>query len=117
MDTNTDKARALFSARLSSLIQKKGIRQNELARAVNVSESSVGKWLLQKSMPRMGTIQRIADYFCVGKSYLLEEKSNLHSERWALLHLIEALPEDKLPEAINYLTYLSQTASRAAKGA
>jgi transcriptional regulator with XRE-family HTH domain len=38
-------------------------------------------------------------------------------KRQEILRLAEAMPEDKLPEAISYLTYLSQTASRAAKGA
>ena len=50
------------------------MNQNELAKILNVSESTVGKWVLGKSMPRtMGIIQTIADNFGVGKSFLLEE--------------------------------------------
>lgn len=64
----------LFATRLYLLIQAKGgINQKDLAEALNVSESTVGKWLLRKAMPRIDVIQRIADYFGVEKSYFLEE--------------------------------------------
>lgn len=70
----TIKARELFSRRLSTLLNEHNMNQNELAKILNVSESTVGKWVLGKSMPRtMGIIQTIADSFGVGKSYLLEE--------------------------------------------
>ena len=69
----TLKARALFSNRLSMLLNEHNMKQNELALLLGVSESTVGKWILGKSMPRtMGLVQKIADYFGVGKSYLLE---------------------------------------------
>ena len=73
----TLRARALFSRRLSALLNEHDMNQNELAKLLNVSESTVGKWVLGKSMPRtMGIIQQIADRFNVGKSYLLEETSH-----------------------------------------
>ena len=65
--------RILFSKRLGDLIEKHGIQQNDLAIRIGVSESTVGKWLLKKAMPRMGTIQKLSDYFSVPKSYFLEE--------------------------------------------
>lgn len=65
--------RALFSRRLGALIDSRDLQQKELADAIGVNESSVGKWLLRKAMPRMGTIQKLADYFEVPKSYFLEE--------------------------------------------
>lgn len=70
----TLKARELFSKRLRTLLNTHNMNQNELAKILNVSESTVGKWVLGKSMPRtMGIIQTIADNFGVGKSFLLEE--------------------------------------------
>lgn len=38
-------------------------------------------------------------------------------EKEELFHLIEKLPEDKIPEAVSYLTYLTQSKSHTAKGA
>lgn len=67
--------RELFSRRLSTLIERQGIQQNDLAEQLGVAESTVGKWLLKKSMPRMGTVQKLSDLFKVPKSYFLEESA------------------------------------------
>lgn len=76
----TIKARQLFSNRLKTMLQKTGMQQKELAEKLNVSESTVGKWVLAKSMPRtMGLIQQIADIFDIGKSYFLEADNTPHS--------------------------------------
>lgn len=74
MPLSNDELKRLFSARLSQLMSEKGINQVEFSKIIGVSESTVGKWLLCKSIPRMGIIQKIADYFHVGKSYLLENE-------------------------------------------
>jgi len=68
-----DDIKRLFSNRLSSLMSERNINQREIAQVVGVSESTVGKWLLLKAIPRMGVIQKLADYFNVGKSYFLED--------------------------------------------
>lgn len=65
--------RDLFSKRLSELMQKQDINQVELSKIVGVSESAVGKWLLKKMLPRMGMIQKLADYFGVPTSFFLEK--------------------------------------------
>ena len=70
-----DDIKKLFSIRLSKLMNERDINQREIAQAVGVSESTVGKWLLLKAIPRMGVIQKLADYFNVGKSYFLEDES------------------------------------------
>jgi len=73
MPLSNEEIRRLFSQRLSQLMQKHNINQVELSKILNVTESTVGKWLLMKSIPRMGIIQKLADYFEVGKSYFLEK--------------------------------------------
>lgn len=75
MATN-DKMKRLFSQRLVSIMQENNINQVELSKILGVSESTVGKWILCKAIPRMGVIQKLSDYFHVGKSYFLEEDEN-----------------------------------------
>ena len=66
--------KTLFSRRLADIMEKRGNEnQKELSQILGVSESTVGKWLLKKAMPRMGVIQKIADHYGVGKSYFLEQ--------------------------------------------
>lgn len=75
MATN-DKMKKLFSQRLVGVMQENNINQVELSKILGVSESTVGKWILCKAIPRMGVIQKLSDYFHVGKSYFLEEDAN-----------------------------------------
>lgn len=70
----------LFSKRLTEIMTRNNINQVELSKILEVSESTVGKWLLMKSMPRMGIVQKLADYFKVGKSYFLEDGENGYYE-------------------------------------
>jgi transcriptional regulator with XRE-family HTH domain len=60
---------------IERLLNSHSMNQNELAKTLGVSESTVGKWVLGKSIPRMGTVQKIADYFGVTKSEILDRSS------------------------------------------
>lgn len=50
-----------------------GMSQQELADIAGVSDGSVSNWENNTKIPRMGPIQRIADYFGVKKSNIIEE--------------------------------------------
>lgn len=58
---------------ITKLLKEKRITKLELAKIAGVSESTVGKWTLEKATPRMGAIQKISDYFNIPKAYILEE--------------------------------------------
>lgn len=66
-----------ISKNLKRYMEEKDINNKELANILNVSESTVGKWLLKKSVPRMGIIEQISNYFNVEKSDLIEDKKKL----------------------------------------
>lgn len=68
----------IISNNLKMLLNEHNINQSQLAKIAGVSESTVGKWILKKSSPRMGAIQRIADHFGLPKSYILTEPDNLY---------------------------------------
>ena len=84
------RAKKLFSERLGALIENQSIQQNILAEKIGVSESTVGKWLLQKALPRMGAIQKLSDFFNVPKSYFLEEHYDSANTR-------HYFPKDMIP--------------------
>lgn len=63
----------VISSNLKNLLKEYNINQKELSIIAGVSESTVGKWILGKATPRMGTIQTIADHFDIPKSSILEE--------------------------------------------
>ncbi len=68
--------KSLFSERLQMLLGKYELKQNDLSRIIGVSESTVGKWILCKAMPRTGVIQKLADYFHVSMKFFLEADSD-----------------------------------------
>lgn len=72
MDTNNTSK--IIADNLKRLMDEKEITNIELSEKIGVSQSTVGKWLLEKSVPRMGAIEKLADYFNVNKSDILEIK-------------------------------------------
>jgi len=68
-----EKMMKLFSTRLKELMEENDINQVELSAAMGLSRSTVNKWVTQKAIPRMGIIEKLASYFGVPKSYLLEQ--------------------------------------------
>lgn len=66
-----------ISLNLKRLMNDHNINNSELSKKLGVSESTVGKWLLEKSIPRMGVIEQIASLFKVQKSEILESGYNV----------------------------------------
>ena len=108
MPLSQEEMRKLFSKRLSEMMQRENINQVELSRIIGVSESTVGKWILCKSMPRMGIIQKLADHFHVGKSYFLEETSKDSSPTGrgvripVLGRVVAGIPIEAVEEILDY---------------
>lgn len=64
--------RTIFARNLSRLVSEKGIEQQTLAFALDVSPSIVSAWMLGKRFPRADKMQQLADYFHITISELIE---------------------------------------------
>jgi transcriptional regulator with XRE-family HTH domain len=76
-----DEQAMIIARNISRLISEYKMTQAELGKVVGVSESAVGKWLLGYNAPSMGSIQKIADYFHVNKSDILEDRDIIKSQK------------------------------------
>jgi len=56
--------------KIKELREEKGISQQELANAVNISKSSISKYEKGDRTPELETFEAIADYFNVDMDYL-----------------------------------------------
>ena len=56
---------------------KHNLSQKEFAKIAGVSDKAVSTWENGTKEPRMGTIQKIADYFGLKKSDIIEDKDTL----------------------------------------
>lgn len=66
-----------IDANIKILREHFNITQEELAIIAGVSDKAISTWELGKYTPRMGAIQKIADYFDIKKSNLIEENGML----------------------------------------
>ena len=56
--------------------EEHGMSQKEFAEIAGVTFSSVSLWELGKTEPRMGSLQKIADYFHIRKTDLIDDKTS-----------------------------------------
>ena len=73
-------SKEVFAKNLKYYIDNSGISQKDLADAIGVSAPTLNEWLKSKKYPRIDKIERLANYFGILKSDLIEEKSDEHRE-------------------------------------
>ena len=66
----------IFSENLKRLMEEQNLTQADVAKSIGVSPQTFNTWVRGIALPRMGKIQRLADYFRVYKSDLLEDTAN-----------------------------------------
>ena len=59
-----------ISQNIAELRKKKGITQEQLAQALNISPQAVSKWETNTSQPDIQTLPLVADFFGVSVDYL-----------------------------------------------
>lgn len=71
--TEIDQKR-IFSKNLNYFLSKYNKTQKEVADAISVSPQTFNTWCKGIALPRMGKVQRLADYFHIEKSDLIDER-------------------------------------------
>lgn len=71
---NSDKLKRVFSKNLKRQLEKKGLNQTDMARELNIPETTVSNWMKASTYPRHDKIQLMADYFNIRRSDLTEEQ-------------------------------------------
>lgn len=64
--------------RIKGLRERNGYTQAEFGKLLGLSDKAVSTWENDIKVPRMNTLQKIADIFNVSTSYLVGEKENKH---------------------------------------
>ena len=67
-----DEQKRIFSINLNNLIARKRITQRQFADALGFKWTTVNTWCKGGSFPTSGKLQKIADYFHVGKGDLID---------------------------------------------
>lgn len=69
-----DEQKKIFAKNLSRYITLSGKDQKEVAKELGFAPTTFNTWCVGKIIPSMGKVQKIADYFGIGKSDLLDDK-------------------------------------------
>ena len=70
----SDKLKIVFSINLKQQLDKRGLNQTDMARDLNLPETTVSNWMKASTYPRPDKIQLMADYFNIRRSDLTEEQ-------------------------------------------
>lgn len=62
----------IFQQNLIKHVEKSGKSQREIAEAIDVSPQTFNTWMQGIAIPRMDKIQKLADYFKINKSQLVD---------------------------------------------
>lgn len=72
-----EEQKRIFSKNINYYISQSGKQQKEIAKALGYSPTTFNTWCVGKIIPSAGKVQKIADYFGIGKSDLLDDKTSL----------------------------------------
>lgn len=81
-----------FGNIIKSLREQHNLSQEELGNIVNVSDKTVSSWEINRTEPKMGIVQQLADYFGVTTDYLI--KGNFENDDFESIYKIDKI---KLP--------------------
>lgn len=87
-----EEQKQIFAINLNHYLELNGKTQKEVANAIGVSPQTFNTWIQGIALPRMGKVQKLADYFGIGKSDLIDIKSKSDKdqlENGELKYLIE----------------------------
>lgn len=109
MELTDEEQKKIFSKNLNYYISQSGKQQKEIAKDLEYSPTTFNTWCVGKIIPSAGKIQRIADYFHIGKSDLLDDKSMLidqkRSQKGVVINVVgrvaAGLPIEAIEEIID----------------
>lgn len=96
----------VFAENLQYYMNEKGVTRRDISEALDISYFTVTSWVNGKKYPRMDKVERLADYFGILKSDLIEEmvpeekekpdpEDGLTENQKKLIDFARNVPEDK----------------------
>lgn len=97
-------AKEILSKNIKKLLERKGKTQTDMAKELNLKESTVSSWLNAAKYPRRDKIELMADYFNVLPSDITDEKKE--QDTIAAHFDKDGLTEDEKQEVEDFINYL-----------
>lgn len=98
-------AKNILSKNLKNLLERKGKTQTDMAKDLDLKESTVSSWVNAVKYPRRDKIELLADYFGVMPSDITEDKS-IQQDTIAAHFDKEDLTDEEKQEVEDFINYL-----------
>lgn len=87
----SDTNKKIMAKNIQYYLDKKGITRSDMCSALNFRYSTVTEWLNANKYPRIDKIEKMAQYFGINKSELIEPRDNRALQR------VDTLQQDTAP--------------------
>lgn len=88
---------------IRTLREGRKMTQEDLAKALNVSMQTVSSWEIGNSMPRMGVLKRLADYFEVDVAAVV---AGVDKTEAVVTYLFKTLTAEEQKLTLEYMHFL-----------
>ena len=90
-----DEQKKIFAKNLNRYISLNQKQQKEVADDLGVNPTTLNMWCKGNSIPKVSMIQKLADYFRIGKSDLTDERENSDSDMEFMDRVMKIALNDK----------------------
>ena len=113
----TEDNRRIFASNLRKLIDERGLQAKDLIEVTGASQASISEWLNARKYPRIDKIERLANFFKVKKSDLIEDPTQTEAERKIkeLTRKFNLLSDAEKQQALDYLDFLAVQSRKGPK--
>ena len=99
----------IFARNLRRFLDARGMQDKDLVEVTGASQTAISDWLNAKKYPRIDKIEKMAVFFGVKKSDLIEEQTRDEHEA-VIKHLVDmfnSLPDEGKERTMEYLQFLT----------
>ncbi|QLL75794.1 helix-turn-helix domain-containing protein [Limosilactobacillus reuteri] len=99
----------VMAQNIKRLMDQRGITRRKMASDLDISYTTLSMWLQANSYPRIDKIEKMANYFGVQKSELVEAKHNTNeAAETVAAHIDEDTPVQEREQIINFIENLKK---------
>ena len=98
-------AKKILSKNLKNLLERKGKTQTDMAKDLDLKESTVSSWINAVKYPRRDKIELLADYFGVMPSDITEDKT-VQQDTMAAHFDKDGLKEEEIEEVNKFIEWI-----------
>lgn len=104
MSYESETSRGIIASNIQRLMRKKGVVATDVCKALDIPNATFSDWINAKTYPRISKIEKLAEYFGVNRSDLVDLYIDREDPAYKAAR-VQSSPDDD-EELLEYLEYL-----------